>query len=470
MRVLFYTRHNATEWFRSVASKLTVASETLIMSELRREGDVSLAGDFYRFYRDPGVSERARRRYGDEGCAEMIARCRLLRNLQPALAMRMIGAASEACAALVDRFKPDAFVAFRIDSYVLDVMDRVLQERGIPYVGLWRAALIPDMIFFTTRGEYIPVREPGEEEIAAAVARITAPEFKATSLKRSARYDFTTFLTNYAYNVARDLFLHGQRFLDRDPLGSRYLTTRIVVPEYRHGLGAWGLMKYMREDWKAVFDETPPERRIFIGLQVNPEATIDYYVRNLELARYQETLFAILDSLERGGYRVFLKDHPNMFGRRSIEFIRAIAARPSVVLVPYDVSSNGLVAESHATFTWTGTVGLQASMAGKCPVVVDPTYLIPGAFIQIRSLADIAALPERVREFRPPADLEALRRQTARHVLRAFVPGSMRWQEFRKDPARETPGVERLCATLDTYLPTFARPGDSAADARYAVS
>lgn len=457
MRILFYTRHNATAWFRYLASQLTVASETLIMSELRDEGDVATTDDFYRAYADRNVGARATARFGDAACAEIIARCRLLRNVDEAQALRMIGAAMEASEAVIERFKPDAFVAFRIDSYVLDVIDRLLRARGVPYVGLWRAAILPDMVFFTTRGEYIPVREPSDEEIEAFVARITAHDFKATSLKRGARYDFGEFLAKYLQWNLRDLVVHLQGRLKRDRLGYRYLLTSRTLAEYRLQFANRHWVQHVDCDWESVFQQTSEEQRIFIGLQVNPESTIDYYVRNLDMAKYDQVLFRIIDVLEEAGYRIFLKDHPNMFGRRSLAFIRKVAARKSVVLVPYDVSSNMLVRDSHATFTWTGTIGLQASMAGRCPVVVDPTYLMPGAFIQIKDQADIVTLPERIRAFQPPADLAALRRETARFVLRAWVPGAMRFLEFRRNPEKERAGADLLAATLNTYLPMFAR-------------
>ena len=455
MRVLLYTRHNATEWFRYVASKLTVASETLIMSELRDEGDVSIADDFYRAYADRDIAALAVERLGEPACDEIIARCRLLRHLDRTQAVRMIGAVIVSCEAVLDRFRPDAFVAFRIDSYVLDVMERLLRERGIPYVGLWRAAIVPDMIFFTARGEYRAVREPAASEVEAFVRRMVAPEFKATSVNRGARYDFQTFFRKYVQWNARDLVVHLQGRLKRDPLGYRYMVTSRTVPEYKLRFANRKWVQYVRPDWEAEFDRTPEDRRIFIGLQVNPESTIDYYVRNLELAQYETVLFRIVDVLTAAGYRIFLKDHPNMFGRRSIGFIRKVAARPPVVLVPYAVSSNKLVRESAATFTWTGTIGLQASMAGRCPIVVDPTYLMPGAFIQITGLDDIASLPERIKAFVPPVDLDALQKETARHVLRTFVPGAMRFLEFRRNPEAERAGADLLADTLNTYLPSF---------------
>ena len=457
MRVLLYTRHNATDWFRALASKLTVASATLIMSELRNEGDVSITDEFYRAYRELDIAERATARFGADACGDIIARCRLLRNLDRAQALRMIGAAVVASEAVIEQFRPDAFVAFRIDSYVLDVIDRLLRERRVPYVGLWRAAILPDMVFFTTRGEYVPVRDPADEEVDAFVERITAPDFKATSLARGARYDFPTFFKKYVQWNVRDLVVHAQGWLKRDRLGYRYLLTSRTLEEYRLRFANRRWVRYVDHQWERAFRETPLEKRIFIGLQVNPESTIDYYVRNLPLAQYEDVLFRIIDVLEGAGYRIFLKDHPNMFGRRSIGFIRKLAARPSVVLVPYPVSSNMLIRESAATFTWTGTIGLQASMAGKCPVVVDPTYLIPGAFIQIRTLDDLAELPARIRAFRPPRDLDALRRQTARFVLRAWVPGAMRFLEFKQDPRKEARGLELLAQTLNTYLPTFVQ-------------
>lgn len=456
MKVLMYTRRGMTDWMRHVAASLKCASQTTIASELRNQGDVNLAQDFYRYMRAPGNAQYALGKFGDAGCFEIIARCRLLRSLDRQQALEMIGAMSQACANMLDKFQPNLFMATRIDSYVLDIIDRLLTERKLRFVGLWRAAVVPKMVFFTTRGEHIPLRQPQDAEISRAIAAITDPEFQATSLKKSAKFNFANYLKKRLYYSARDNFVDIQRWVERDPLGYRYLTSGKHVKEYRMRLSDWRVVNFMAEDWHEQFRATPFEKRVFIALQVNPESTIDYYVRNVEMLNCTAVLLKMINVLERGGYKVFVKDHPNMFGMRSARFYEALAAQGSVVFVPYEVSSNDLILQSKATFTWSGTVGLQAAMAGRCAVVVQPTYLVDGPFLQITTLEEINALADRIRDFSPPPDLNKTRVELARHVLSSFIPGSMNWQGFDRQNPEAIQETGPLIASLDRYLPEFA--------------
>lgn len=458
MRVLLYTRHNMTKWIRYVAANLTFASSTIIMSELRNEGDVSTVDDFNRYYHQSDIAEQAVTKFGESACNDIILRCRLLRSLDRRKSLKMIGSTWRACDDLIKEVNPDLFVGLRIDSYVLDVIDRILRERGIPYIGLWRAALVPNMIFFTTRGEHIPLREPTEEEVEKCILSIIDHGFKATSLRKDAKYDFLTFFKKRIYYTGRDIFLDIQRWIERDPLGYRYLTSGRHVAEYKVGLRDWRVVKCMDWDWQKIFETIPFEKRVFIGLQVNPEATIDYYVKNLELIDYQGVLMRLVKVLGDAGYKIFVKDHPNMFGQRRLQFYESLSASggDSVVFLPYDVSSNYLVKNSYITYTWTGTIGLQSAMDGNCPVIVDPTYYIPGPFLKIQTLADIDQLPLKIGSFIPPSDIDNTRRELARRILRSFIPGSMKYKEFAEGDPNAIKETTAFISSLNFYLPGFA--------------
>lgn len=457
MKILLYTRRTMTNWMRYLANNLTVASSTMIMSELRNEGDISIADDFYRYFHKPDIAEQASRQFGEDGCNDIIARCRLLRNLKKDMALKMIGSAGQSCRTLIDNFKPNIFLALRIDSYVLDIIDRILAERRIPYIGLWRAAVVPNMLFFTTRGEHIPLREPKEEEIKECISRVIDIEFKATSLKKNVKYNFWNFFKEQLYYNLRDNFIDIQRWIIRDPFGYRYLTTSKHVKEYRVRLKDLEVLRYMRKDWYELFESTPFEKRVFVGLQVNPEATIDYYVKNLELINCQNVLTRLVGVLENAGYKIFIKDHPNMFGKRQIEFYKVLSNFKAVTFVPYHVSSNILVKNSRITYTWTGTIGLQSAMAARVPVVVNPTFFIPGTFIQITSIADIDKLPEKISSFESPKNINKTRRELARRILSSSIPGTMKWKEFEKGVPSAIAGTKKLIESLNTYLPLFVK-------------
>src|ERR1700726_4133239 len=78
-RIIFFTIHNTTRWWKYLGSQIDFADVT-VLSDLRRDGDWSLVDDFYRFMRSGDPAGAAAARFGEDGCAEIILRCRLLRS------------------------------------------------------------------------------------------------------------------------------------------------------------------------------------------------------------------------------------------------------------------------------------------------------------------------------------------------------------------------------------------------------
>jgi hypothetical protein len=198
---------------------------------------------------------------------------------------------------------------------------------------------------------------------------------------------------------------------------------------------------------------------VFVGLQYNPEATIDYAVESADLIDYHVVLRRLIARLTGAGFAVFVKDHPAMFGLRQRALYAALVRFPGVTFVPYAVPARPLIEACKTTFSWTGTVAFEAAVAGRCAVVARGAYYtLPGYFVELSTLADIDSLPERIEAFAPPADPESQRRALVRHALRCCVPGNA---DLAEDFRRRRPGrVERAAPTvqsINALLPLFAR-------------
>jgi len=66
-RLVFFTIHNTTPWWKHLASRIDFADVT-VLSDLRGQGDRSLVDDFYRFMRRGDAAEAAIVRFGKDGC------------------------------------------------------------------------------------------------------------------------------------------------------------------------------------------------------------------------------------------------------------------------------------------------------------------------------------------------------------------------------------------------------------------
>ncbi len=458
MKVLLHTRNNTTAWWKYIASQLRGATSSIILSERSGEGDINIMPPFYRnLGRGDGVKV-AIAAFGEGTCLDIVRRCRMLRSLDPERAAAIIGAMYTTLENVVRAEKPDVFVSFMIDYYMLDVLDRILREHGINYVGM-NGSVVPRQIMFTARGEYMSIREPTADEVDAAIELLVRPDFLPEYIPPPCKPSLSRFLRNYSYFTLRGWLFDLMRQLRRDPLNMRYYGSNgRHVPEYRIDLRDWQVFSRVDAAWQSSLSETPFDRRVFVGLQVNPECSTDYWVRDLRLIDYPHVLDVLISALRRDGYTVFMKDHPCMANFRQIDLIDRLKAHPNVVFVPYEVPGQYLIENCKSTFTWTGNIGLQAALAGRCAIAADGAFYVTDTdYIVVRSFEDIDTLPARITSFEAPTDITALRRRLLQRVLRACTPGEYytSWQGFDSQKPDRVEPVRPLIESLNHYLPRF---------------
>ncbi len=79
---------------------------------------------------------------------------------------------------------------------------------------------------------------------------------------------------------------------------------------------------------------------IFFPLQVEPEVTLDIFASNF---RNQRELVRLVAESLPDDYTLAVKDHPDMFGLRSPEFLKDIAGTPNAKLIDWRVPSERLL-------------------------------------------------------------------------------------------------------------------------------
>lgn len=457
MATVFLHSRRTTPWMRYIGEHLDFAERVVITSEFDN-ADVNFMRPFYRHLGRIGSGESVAERLGAETCREIIPRCRLLRTLDRELAHRMVGAMWRTWEEIFDRHDPACMISFMIDHYALDVAERVLRSHGGRYVGLL-PSILDGQMKFTARGEYSRVREPPEEEIERAVATITGENF-APFLGSKRSYGWPAYLRLYCYYNGRAAAFRFLQWWRNDPLNWHYSITAGTVGNYRLRWRDRRVLGMIDADWRAKLAAVPLERRVFAALQYNPEASTDYWVRDVGLIDPRVAVPRLARVLADAGFTLFVKDHPNMFGFRRAELFDAIAAAAPVVFVPYEASSQELIRETKATFTWTGTAGLQAALAGRCAIAAEPYYATPEHFLQVRSMVDIDNLPQRIEKWRPPADLDGVRRAIVGRMLRAEMPGDVySWQRFDARDADCRRRAAGLIDSLNRYVPRMLAEG-----------
>jgi hypothetical protein len=460
--VVIFTRRNTTNRWRYIAERLNFAEKVTIVGLLDDGCDINVMPSFYQYYHSQDTAKFALTEIGTEACQEIIQRCRLLRNLDRQKSLKMIGAMWQALAETIERLQPDLGLTFIIDCYPLDLLKRLLDRRNVEYVGLG-GGILKDRIIITAQGEHHFISELSTPEIEAALTEITTPTF-APSVVASKKYNFARFLKTKLIWNSRTVLLALTRLWYRDPLNQEYLNTPQPGDDYYVRWQDWQVTKYMDARWEEKLNAVPFDKRVFVGLQYYPEATTDYWVRDLRLANCIESLTEIAKVLTGSDFTVFVKDHPVMFGLRRTDIFKSLSQIKNVVFVPYEVKSQDMITECKTSFTWTGTIGIQAALAGRCPVVTSTYYRTNEDFIYLSSWEDIASLPERIDRFQLPENLDEVRTRVLERACSTCIEGSINWLNF--DPSTsDLTGTNLLINSLNRCLPRFVRSAqvDSAA-------
>jgi len=455
MRLIIVSFHRSDNWCKYIKSRLTCAESVAVVSDVRGDGDINIASAFYQaFANREECLKAASREFSAEEIIDITVRCRTLRDLSRDLAVRMIGAMVSAVNSLYESFRPTLILGPTIDRYVFDVMARIAERQSITFIEM-TTSLVPRHVLLMRRGSMIPLRDPSTEEIENAVGTLGSLNWAPTYVDQAVVFSRSKFWKTVAYFHLRGHFMNLYRWLRGDPLNIHYLEA-LPWRSHRVRLKDYACTKIFDADWEQSLENTVAEKRVFLGLQVFPESSIDYWIQDTKLIRHESALPAMVEELAEAGYRIFIKDHPNQFGFRRTEQIECLKRKGSTVIVPSSVPAALLIARCMHTMTLTGTIGFQAALAGKKAIVTDPYYAVSeDDYIKIRSWDDINTLTTKMAQHQVEADLKVLQQRNVKPVVAASIPGDF-YTCLGFDPTNQSciRKIASLIESLNTYLPT----------------
>lgn len=456
-RIIFFTIHRTTPWWTHLASRIDFADVT-VLSDLRGEGDYSLVDDFYRFMGKEDAAAVALARFGDDGCADIILRCRSLRSLDRDLAMRMIGGMAQAIELAFDELDPNLVLTFTIDRYVMDIMERVARGRGIDFLEM-TTSILPGEVMLMRRGRPVKLQDPTDVHVDAAVAVLCNADFVPTYVRDAKMFSKLQFWRVFGYYALRGAFFNVWRYIKRDRYNCHYLDA-LKRLKHKVRLADVAVLRLLDSAWESRLQQVPREKRVFLGLQLFPEASMDYWLASQDMLAHDDVIVRYCEVLGRGGYHTLIKDHPLQFGFRQRELFERLSKLPCVTLVPYEVPAVMLLDRCAVSVTFTGTIGFQAALAGLCSVVTDPYYATERHFLHVRNADEIDGLVGRLDQWGQPQDLAETRREIMRYFTSISIEGDyFGWRRF--DPADDAAraAVAPLAKSLNAVLPRFLKAG-----------
>ena len=415
--VLIYAIRSTDRWWSHVGNGMGF-DRSFVVSDIKGKGDFPLAEDFNRlfsiFYK---AEDRKAPLLPEKILTEIIRRCRVLRSLSPKVARAMVLGMADALDSVLESVCPVAVVAFPIDRYVSDVLYHLARFRGVPFFEL-TVSPFPGMAMLMNRGRLIRRHEVVDNvEVEGRVHELISPFFAPSYVRGNTSFGFLRFLRVFTYFKLRSTVFKAVSILKGDPRNLHYLDAQSSLP-HKVSFSDRKVLRLIDYAWKEKVQAFDPEKRIFFGLTVFPEASIDYWIAELDLINYEDILVSAAESFSQAGYIVVVKDHPQQFGFRRADFIERLLKIENLVFVPYSVSGNELLSLCNVSFSFTGTLGLQAAMLGKTSITVENYYSTEGDFIYFRSKDDIQKLPLSLPKHISQVELEARSKRIVSNLLK----------------------------------------------------
>jgi hypothetical protein len=456
--VLAFSIHGTEHWWRHVTRNMGF-ERSFIVSDMARESDFVTTADFYVAYRRFRANAAGSSALlSQDEINDVIARCRVMRWYPRAKAVAMVLAMAEALDKVLEAAQPTLVVSFPIDRYGKDILERRAKARGIPYFE-FTASPLPGKAMLLYRGMLVQrAAEPDAAAIETARHEIADPLFVPSYVQNLARFDRVRFLKTFGYFRLRGWGFRLLGALRRDPLNILYIDAQSSLG-HKPVLADMAVTGLIDADWQARIAEVPKAQRVAIPLQLFPEASIDYWVRDPGLIAYEDVVVEAAAAFVAAGYHVLVKDHPLQFGFRQTGLLRRLKALGGVTIMPYDVSGNAMLAEVGTYFGLTGTLGLQAALIGLNAISAPNYYTNDRDFIVLADRAAVAAVPARLAAREHDGALEDRQRHIVAELLRGSFDGDFfSFKDF--DPGSPSLAATRLGDALGAALDALGPNGE----------
>jgi hypothetical protein len=356
-----YVRPGYAEQFRNIFQSANLEDQTLFISDFK---SLSKLEWIYYIKFGQGVSRFS---LSAAEIQESIKRCRLLRSMDREEAEGLFLDAFYTLSNIIEEFDIREVFGLCIDSYVGDALRKAINRRGGTYNGIV-VSFIQGYFRLTELGESLTNREVTNAEVDSVYQRILENKNRAHFLPREKRSAlgrgvgelkgiFKDHLRHQYYRMLKILKIEDNYHVRVNAMGVQGVAPVFNGYEY----------------WKETIDSSHTGLRLYLPLQVSPEATIDYWSQSLAPIDYELFILELVRKLPRVEF--IIKENPSIFVRRSKGFYKKLHDFKNVKCVDVNVDSSFLIQHTDATITATGSVGIEAIIQGKpCVLLGNPYY------------------------------------------------------------------------------------------------
>lgn|GEM_PF-6252402 len=379
MKVVSYTRPGLNVWFDEIFQELGKLNNTnhsiKYFSEHKLSGSTWLSKyrthDKSYFIQREGIDYKG-----------IIKRCRLLRNIEEREAVFEVNQYASIWKMVLDLEKPDFIFSITVDSYIIDLLERIARQKGIPFIGM-TGCFINGYFRLSACGEYFKEQTVSASQVARVYEDLLRLDYKPNFLwAKNTQY---VFIRRWLIVKIKKMVLMCKQMTDRHNYDYRTVLEECCSDVYK-------LSNYYTNFDVLSEDNLKKMKFCYIPLHFYPEATVDYWTKSLDLADYGTALNLLISKIEASGTfdLIIVKEHPGAIFTRNRKFYELLKSHPSVKLLSSSIDSNRLLKDAAAVISWTGTVCFQAALQGKPAFLLgDPFFFVEKYMNKYESIDDL---------------------------------------------------------------------------------
>ncbi len=390
--VLVFSRAYIADEFRENVSPLKDEFDFRFLCDGKKPGTEDTRARFYHHW----ANQKTFSGLSQVEIEEVLRRCRLLRNLPRANALRMLHAMAHTLHEYFEANKPDLVLSHLVDEYITHLVSIFAARRGIRYIAYVYSYFSGYVQVLQGRdGSPHKFRTPSQEEIAAICAKYSVGDFRQDYAQRPKGTRLRQLKGILRYNV-KLVYFWLMRRIQNDPLNMHYLITPYVAEHRR--MSDLPAREQFHIDWREQLASKDGNGRkvLFMPLGYFPESAIDYWVNDTSIINYEDKTVEMVRVLAES-FCLVIKEHPHMVGSRNPEFYDRLKDISNVVLVPPEEHGTSLIVQTDATLVGAGSAGVEARLRNK-PVFTfcDTSYWFEGSGSVFLPLSRIGDWPEKI--------------------------------------------------------------------------
>lgn len=397
MKVLVYTRPRIDVFFKKMVESIPVFEDVQYFSDHVGTEEIDVMREYYDVKADIlNGSLNMHESWEDLNFSDVAVRCRYLRSLSEDHAELRIKAMSVALWNIIERTQPDYMFGMVMDSYVLDLCDRLMRKRGGQYLGFLNN-MVNGYSRLTSRGELIYNEEPSDVQVEEAISSLRS-KFYVPNMQRDFMWKTTPwsmFFSKLCKEMVKIIYYAAKKVVDKDPDNFYSNTVASKHCMSCRGVGQLFFRRFQRDGLGEFVTESRAAGKtvVYLPLQFYPECSLDYWGTSTELSDFYSVVSELL-SLDLENCVVLVKEHPSAYGLRKSDFYRQFSNNSDFFLVPFDMSSNDVIEMSDAVLTWTGSVGVEAVVRNKPLVTLGSAYYADSSVPAIERKVDLLKIEE----------------------------------------------------------------------------